>query len=275
MRSNGPNGPARPNAGNAIARTSRPPPRPSSSTRATRPLRALEAAPPEHRGWEWRYLHSQVNDSRAVIHGGKLPSGLVWQRPIISPAGDQLATVDRETNAIKLWNTSNGAAIGTLRGHEGHVLAMAYSPDGKRLVSGSADKTVRVWDPAAAREVAVLSGHQQPVVWLSYSPDGKRICSLGEQSGCLWDPATGQAIAVLGGTENHLKAAFTTDSRRLVVGLDRQVCLYDATTGRQVAVMGSHERSDHSSGGQPRRKADRLPRRAGEDDPSLGWRDRP
>ena len=37
--------------------------------------RALEAAPQEHRDWEWRHLHSQVDGARAVIHGGKPASG--------------------------------------------------------------------------------------------------------------------------------------------------------------------------------------------------------
>jgi WD40 repeat protein len=54
---------------------------------------------------------------------------------------------------------------------------LCYSPDGKRLASGSADRTIRLWDPEGAKPVAVLRGHERPVEWLAYGPDGRRLCS--------------------------------------------------------------------------------------------------
>ena len=134
-----------------------------------------------------------------------------------------------------------GTVIAALRGHESPVYALAYSPDGKRLASGSADKTVRLWELAPGKTADVLRGHEKPVEWLSYSPDGQRICSLDGESGRLWDVTTGRAIAVLGGHARNFTALFLPDGKRLVIGLDRQVCLYDAATGRQVAVLGSHD----------------------------------
>ena len=65
-----------------------------------------------------------------------------------------------------LWNATTGTKLGALHGHEGPVYALAYSPDGKRLASGSADKTIRLWDATSGKKVAVLLGHEHPVEWL-------------------------------------------------------------------------------------------------------------
>jgi len=51
----------------------------------------------------------------------------------------------------------------TLTGHSGHVRSVAYSPDGKHIVSGSDDNTVRVWDSQTGKEVSVLLCHR-PIV---------------------------------------------------------------------------------------------------------------
>ena len=201
--------------------------------------RALEAAPAEHRNWEWRHLKSQLDNSRTVIPG--TPTDALLRQPIISPSGDLIAVVDRNAHTINLWNTATGKITGSLRGHTGPVQVLAYSPDGKRLASGSDDKTLRLWDPATGEQVAVLCGHAKPVDWIYYSPDGHRICSVGGGSARLWDATTGRSVAVLGGPVRRYAVIFTPDSRRLVIGIGREARVYDAPTGRQVTTLGTHQ----------------------------------
>ncbi|HEV3338830.1 MAG TPA: protein kinase [Pirellulales bacterium] len=201
--------------------------------------RALEAAPEEHRNWEWRHLKSQLDNSRTVMPG--TPSASLLRQPIISPSGDQVAVVDKDARLINLWDTATGKVSGALLGHVGAVGVLAYSPDGKRLASGSADKTIRLWDPATLKQVAVLRGHENSVDWLYYSPDGLRICSGGDGPARLWDATTGQLVAALGGPVRRSAVVFTPDSRRLVIGVDREARVYDALLGRQITALGTHQ----------------------------------
>jgi WD40 repeat protein len=60
---------------------------------------------------------------------------------------------------------------------------VAVSPDGKRIVSGSHDKTAKVWDAATGQETLTLKGHTNPVTSVAVSADGKRIVSGSEDQG--------------------------------------------------------------------------------------------
>jgi WD40 repeat protein len=75
----------------------------------------------------------------------------------------------------------------------GTVSSVAFSPDGKRIVSASHDKTVRVWDARTGKQLLVLTGHADIVTSVAFSPDGKRIVSASrDHTVRVWDISTGQ-----------------------------------------------------------------------------------
>jgi WD40 repeat protein len=61
-----------------------------------------------------------------------------------------------EDRTIKLWDTTTGEEVFTLRGHTAGVLCVAFSPDGQRIASGGYDRTVRVWDTSAPASPALF-----------------------------------------------------------------------------------------------------------------------
>ena len=65
---------------------------------------------------------------------------------------------------------------------------MAFSPDGKRIVSSSGDSTLKFWDAESGQEMLTLKGHSSSVRSVSFSPDGKRIVSGSfDKTVKIWD----------------------------------------------------------------------------------------
>jgi WD40 repeat protein len=83
------------------------------------------------------------------------------------------------------------------------VTSVAFSPDGKRVVSGSRDKTIRVWDAETGAVVSgPFEGHSSAVISVAFSPDGKRIVSGSDDKTIrVWDAETGDVVS--GPFEGH------------------------------------------------------------------------
>jgi WD40 repeat protein len=140
--------------------------------------------------------------------------------------------------------------LATLTGHTAVVARVAFSPDGQRLVSVSADKTMKLWDTATGKEIATLAGHTSIIHHVAFSPDGQRIASAGEDTTVmLWDGTDGKALATLPGhTRGVAHVAFSPDGQRLAsAGLDRTVKLWDVATGKEVITL-EHQHADLGEG---------------------------
>ena len=80
------------------------------------------------------------------------------------------------------------------------VYSAAFSPDGKRVVTASDDKTARVWDADSGKPLASLQGHTARVRSAAFSPDGKRVVTASEDNTArVWDADSGKTLASLQG----------------------------------------------------------------------------
>eukprot|EP00808_Paulinella_micropora_P027158 g16794.t1 len=135
-----------------------------------------------------------------------------------------------------------------LRGHTNRVNAVACSPDGALVASGSSDKSIMVWDARSHRSLQVLQGHTDGVRSVAFSPDGKRLASGSEnQSVRVWDLATGRSQELRKHTDWVSSVAFSPDGTLLASGsFDESICLWRGETGEWVRSLQGHSGSVRS-----------------------------
>jgi WD40 repeat protein len=112
---------------------------------------------------------------------------------VTSPDDKLIATANDKV--ITILDAATQKELIRIQGHTERVTALAFSPDGKMLASGSVDKSVRLWDLATGREVRRLQGANS-IEALSFSPDGKTLTAKeSDKTTRVWEVATGKVIS--------------------------------------------------------------------------------
>jgi hypothetical protein len=94
-----------------------------------------------------------------------------------------------------VWDAAGGQKLLTLEGRADSVLSVSWSPDGKRLATGSADNTARVWDATGGGELLTLKGHAGTVWAVAWSPDGTRLATGSwDRTAKVWEAASAEAV---------------------------------------------------------------------------------
>jgi hypothetical protein len=155
-----------------------------------------------------------------------------------TPDGRNIAS--SSTSAIDIWDVASGRLVRQLEGHTDFVNALAVSPDGRRLASGSYDFTVRLWDIQTGKEIRRFKGPEKAVAFIALSPDGKSLAAGGyDKVIWVWDVASGNEIRRLEGSQGDiLGLTFSADGKTLASnGCELVIRLWDLTTGKEVRQL--------------------------------------
>jgi WD40 repeat protein len=133
-----------------------------------------------------------------------------------------------------------------LKGHDDAVYSVAYSPDGKYLVTGSLDHTLKLWDVAAGKEIKTYggkTGHQKMVLAVTFSPDGQMIASgSADNTLKVWDVPVSSPIRSLPTGAAATAVALSADGTKLAAGCkDGSVRLLNAADFKELYKLAGHQ----------------------------------
>src|SRR5262249_6950050 len=144
-----------------------------------------------------------------------------------------------------IWDARTGHKVLAVGGRDGSAFNVAYSPDGRRIVTGGDDGKGRVWDARTGRLLTMLVGHTGWIWAARFSPDGRRIVT-GSSDGTarVWDSRTGlQLLTLAGHQKNVFDVAFSPGGGRVLTGsADGTSRVWDVRPqgGRDALTLAAH-----------------------------------
>jgi eukaryotic-like serine/threonine-protein kinase len=143
----------------------------------------------------------------------------------------------RIRDRLELWDLSSKRRLGVLNAATG---PMAFSPDGKLLVTAGPNRYLLVWDVVSRRTLVTLKGHEDELLAVSFSPDSTLVAT-GSRDGTarVWEMATGREVVILKGHQGSVTAVvFSPDGSRLATGgWDRTVRLWDGLSAQALLTL--------------------------------------
>ena len=115
-------------------------------------------------------------------------SQMLRGRWLIAPTAGSSLPVALLPQEATVWDLATGRLAFILRGHAEAITALAFAPDGRRIVSAGQDRTIKLWDGDTGREVLTLPCRWAPPLASPSSPDGNRLYAASANGTVrVWD----------------------------------------------------------------------------------------
>lgn len=165
---------------------------------------------------------------------------------VFSPDGKYLAEAIGDRVLFWQENIKGFVLIREIDGHSAPVESLAFSPDGRRLLTTSDDTTAKVWDVDTGNWLLTLTGHTDAVAKGLFSLDNTRIVTAGyDRSIRLWDSSTGALIKTLVAPTAPVRSlAFSPNGQLLASdGMDDRVMIWDFKTTSVLHIITENQNS--------------------------------
>ncbi len=183
--------------------------------------------------------HFLARDANAAVDRGDAVTGTLLALEAVKIAG---ANRPQEAEFALENAYINQKERLDLLGSTDAVEGVAFSPDGKRVVSGAGDSIVRIWDATTGAQLAALHGQNGGISWSVFSPDGRFILSSAtDKTARIWNANTGALLETITAPDAVESATYSPDGKRIVTASDDHTArIWSVAGGRPGPVMRGH-----------------------------------
>jgi thioredoxin len=192
----------------------------------------------------------RTKKSKEAAHGKGLHQGTPLI-PIVLPtatttndtasdSASKAATNEEEVPIKKKSSKKKPLLRSIVSSHANWIYSVAWSPDGRHVLTGCGDNTITIWDVVNFNSVRTLQGHSNPVSSVTWSPDGRQMLTgSDDMTAKIWDAATGNLIKTLRGHTNYIHSvSWSPDCCQVLTGsYDTTAKVWNADTGEEIMTL--------------------------------------
>jgi WD40 repeat protein len=173
----------------------------------------------------------------------EMPANLGRQYRVVADEPGRKTSRDESNRPMAIWREAR-----TLTGYDSAVWSVAFSPDGKRLATGTggylgAKGQLKIWDAVGGKEI-VSTPTDRSVRWISFAPDGKTLATAEHEdqgAACIRETENGRIIRTLVGHNRPTDTAVSFDGKLVVTASwDKTLIVWDAQTGKELRTFTGH-----------------------------------
>ena len=193
--------------------------------------------------WQQRVaIESQALNQINALYQESNYEGCIGEIPKIANTSSSYTSAQNLQNQCEAGLRWKNAKVKNFAQHSDAVGAVAFSPDGLMLASGSKDKTIQIWDLATGKSIRTFEGDSSTIWSVAFDSNGTRIATgTGFWRVMLWDMKTGQSIRSLDHAASVWSVAISHDGQLIASGSgDKTTKIWDAVNGRLIHNLPDH-----------------------------------
>ncbi len=161
---------------------------------------------------------------------------------VITPDGKHCVSAGY---GIHLWNLMEGTEIRAF-GQNEWIFAIAITPDGKWIISGSSEHTLKIWELSSGKSLGSLGDYREAASWITslvVMPDGRRVVSAGiDKTIKIWDLHSGREIQAIRAHQDQINSLCLSSDGKLLFSAsnDKTIKIWKTEQWNEVATLKGH-----------------------------------